>query len=204
MIVGVSLQPVGHISTYLSAGIDLKRGDRVVVEADAGTCFATVEIEPHSPAATLDLRCSNRCCASPMNAICARRMKTVPRAGSQADVRRGNPPARPGDETGQRQLHLRRAQGGILLRGRKAHRLSQPGPRPGQRPAGARRDATDRRARRDQGDRRNRPLRARVVLLVVAARLRGGHGQDGARAGAGAQSLAPGRDVRAAQMLPAL
>jgi len=55
MIVGVSLQPVGHISTYLSSGIDLKRGDRVVVEADAGTCFATVEIEPHSPAATLDL-----------------------------------------------------------------------------------------------------------------------------------------------------
>jgi cell fate regulator YaaT (PSP1 superfamily) len=55
MIVGVSLQAVGHISTYLSSGIDLKRGDRVVVEADAGTCFATVEIEPHSPAATLDL-----------------------------------------------------------------------------------------------------------------------------------------------------
>ena len=55
MIVGVSLQAVGHISTYLSSGIDLKRGDRVVVEGDAGTCFATIEIEPHPPAATLDL-----------------------------------------------------------------------------------------------------------------------------------------------------
>jgi cell fate regulator YaaT (PSP1 superfamily) len=55
MVVGVSLQPAGHISTYLSAGIDLKRGDRVLVEADAGACFATVEIEPHPAAATLDL-----------------------------------------------------------------------------------------------------------------------------------------------------
>jgi len=55
MIVGVSLQPVGHISTYLCGGIDLKRGDRVVVEADAGACFATVEVGPHPPAATLDL-----------------------------------------------------------------------------------------------------------------------------------------------------
>jgi cell fate regulator YaaT (PSP1 superfamily) len=55
MIVGVSLQPVGHISTYLCGRIDLKRGDRVVVEADAGACFATVEVGPHPPAATLDL-----------------------------------------------------------------------------------------------------------------------------------------------------
>ena len=48
------------------------------------------------------------------------------------------------------------------------------------------------------------PMRARAMLLVVAARFRSGHGQDGARAGAGAQSLAAGRDVRAAEMLPAL
>ncbi|MGO9061924.1 MAG: stage 0 sporulation family protein [Candidatus Binataceae bacterium] len=54
-IVGVSLQPVGHIATYLCDGMDLKRGDRVVVEADSGPCFASVEIEPRTPAATLDL-----------------------------------------------------------------------------------------------------------------------------------------------------
>jgi cell fate regulator YaaT (PSP1 superfamily) len=54
-VVGVSLQPVGHITTYLCDGLDLKRGDRVVVEADNGLCFASVEVEPREPAATLDL-----------------------------------------------------------------------------------------------------------------------------------------------------
>src|SRR5271156_1592865 len=54
-IVGVSLQPVGHITTYLCDGLDLKRGDRVVVEADNGLCFASVEIAPREAAATLDL-----------------------------------------------------------------------------------------------------------------------------------------------------
>lgn len=54
-VVGVSLQPVGHITTYLCEGLDLKRGDRVVVEADNGLCFASVEVEPQPPAATLDL-----------------------------------------------------------------------------------------------------------------------------------------------------
>jgi len=55
MVVGVSLQPVGHIFNYLSGGIDLKRGDRVVVETDAGACFATVTTEPCPPSVALDL-----------------------------------------------------------------------------------------------------------------------------------------------------
>ncbi len=55
MVVGVSLQPVGHISSYLSGAMALKRGDRVVVETDAGACFATVETEPHPPAPGVDL-----------------------------------------------------------------------------------------------------------------------------------------------------
>jgi cell fate regulator YaaT (PSP1 superfamily) len=55
MIVGVSLQPVGHIATYLCEGLDLKCGDRVVVEADAGPCFGKVEVEPRQPAMSLDL-----------------------------------------------------------------------------------------------------------------------------------------------------
>jgi cell fate regulator YaaT (PSP1 superfamily) len=55
MIVGVSLQPVGHISTYLCGTIELRRGDRVIVEADAGPCFATVETGPSLPAPSLDL-----------------------------------------------------------------------------------------------------------------------------------------------------
>jgi cell fate regulator YaaT (PSP1 superfamily) len=55
MVVGVSVQPVGHVFSYLSGGIELKRGDRVIVDADAGACFATVEIEPHAPSPTMDL-----------------------------------------------------------------------------------------------------------------------------------------------------
>ena len=55
MVVGVSLQPIGHIFSYLSGGFDLKRGDRVIVESDTGACFATVETEPRPPSITLDL-----------------------------------------------------------------------------------------------------------------------------------------------------
>jgi cell fate regulator YaaT (PSP1 superfamily) len=55
MVVGVSLRPVGHVFNYLSGGIGLKRGDRVVVETDFGTCFATVETEPCPPSVSVDL-----------------------------------------------------------------------------------------------------------------------------------------------------
>ena len=54
-IVAISLQRTGHLHSFLSAGLPLKRGDRVVVESDIGTRIGTVEIEPHEPALTLDL-----------------------------------------------------------------------------------------------------------------------------------------------------
>ena len=54
-IVAVSLQRTGHLHTFLSAGLELKRGDRVVIESEIGTRIGTVEIEPHEPALTLDL-----------------------------------------------------------------------------------------------------------------------------------------------------
>jgi cell fate regulator YaaT (PSP1 superfamily) len=54
-IVAVSLQQVGHLYNYLSAGLPLKRGDRVLVESEAGTRIGTIVIEPHEPALTLDL-----------------------------------------------------------------------------------------------------------------------------------------------------
>jgi cell fate regulator YaaT (PSP1 superfamily) len=53
-IVAVSLQPTGHLFNYLTGGYSLKRGDRVLVEADAGTRIGTVEIAPHDAALTLD------------------------------------------------------------------------------------------------------------------------------------------------------
>jgi cell fate regulator YaaT (PSP1 superfamily) len=54
-IVAVSLQPAGHLYNYLAGGLTLKRGDRVLVEGEAGTRLGTIEIEPHEPARTLDL-----------------------------------------------------------------------------------------------------------------------------------------------------
>jgi cell fate regulator YaaT (PSP1 superfamily) len=55
MVVGVSLQPVGHIFNYLTGGIELKRGDRVLVETENGTSFAVVETAPCPPSVSLDL-----------------------------------------------------------------------------------------------------------------------------------------------------
>jgi cell fate regulator YaaT (PSP1 superfamily) len=54
-IVAISLQQTGHLYNYLAGGLELKRGDRVLVEGEAGTRLGTVEIEPHEPARTLDL-----------------------------------------------------------------------------------------------------------------------------------------------------
>jgi cell fate regulator YaaT (PSP1 superfamily) len=54
-IVAVSLQRTGHLYSFLSDGLDLKRGDRVLVESDIGTRIGTVEIESHEAARTIDL-----------------------------------------------------------------------------------------------------------------------------------------------------
>ncbi len=54
-IVAVSLQHAGHLYNYLSAGLTLRRGDRVLVESEAGTRIGTIVVEPHEPALTLDL-----------------------------------------------------------------------------------------------------------------------------------------------------
>jgi cell fate regulator YaaT (PSP1 superfamily) len=54
-IVAVSFLPVGHLYNYLAGDLALRRGDRVVVEGESGTRIATVEVEPHEPARTLDL-----------------------------------------------------------------------------------------------------------------------------------------------------
>ncbi len=54
-IIGVSLQPTGHLFNYLAGEHPLRRGDRVLVEADSGTRVGTVEVEPHEAALTLDI-----------------------------------------------------------------------------------------------------------------------------------------------------
>jgi cell fate regulator YaaT (PSP1 superfamily) len=54
-IIGVSLQPTGHLFNYLAGEHALRRGDRVLVEADSGTRVGTVEVEPHEAALTLDI-----------------------------------------------------------------------------------------------------------------------------------------------------
>jgi cell fate regulator YaaT (PSP1 superfamily) len=54
-IVAVSLHATGHLYNYLVGDLTLKRGDRVLVEAESGMRLATVEVPPHEPAQTLDL-----------------------------------------------------------------------------------------------------------------------------------------------------
>lgn len=54
-IVAVSLRPTGHLYNYLAGDFTLRRGDRVLVEAEAGARIGTVEVEPHEPALALNL-----------------------------------------------------------------------------------------------------------------------------------------------------
>jgi len=54
-IVAVSLQQAGHLYNFLAGEGTLRRGERVLVESEAGTRVGTVEIEPHEPADTIDL-----------------------------------------------------------------------------------------------------------------------------------------------------
>ncbi|HLW69619.1 MAG TPA: regulatory iron-sulfur-containing complex subunit RicT [Candidatus Binataceae bacterium] len=55
-IVAVSLQPTGHLYNYLAPAFALRRGDRVLVDTENGARLGTVELAPHEPARTLDLR----------------------------------------------------------------------------------------------------------------------------------------------------
>ena len=55
-IVAVSLQQTGHLYNFLSGDRELRRGERVLVESEAGARVGTVEIEPHEPAQTIDLK----------------------------------------------------------------------------------------------------------------------------------------------------
>jgi cell fate regulator YaaT (PSP1 superfamily) len=54
-IVAVSLQQTGHLYNFLAGDAALKRGDRVLIESEAGTRVGTVEIEPHEPARSIDI-----------------------------------------------------------------------------------------------------------------------------------------------------
>jgi cell fate regulator YaaT (PSP1 superfamily) len=54
-IVAVSLQQTGHLYNFLAGDRSLRRGERVLVESEAGARVGTVEIEPHEPAQTIDL-----------------------------------------------------------------------------------------------------------------------------------------------------
>ncbi len=54
-IVAISLQRTGHLYNFLSGGLNLKRGDRVLVDSEIGSRIGTVESEPHEPVLTLEL-----------------------------------------------------------------------------------------------------------------------------------------------------
>ncbi len=54
-IVAVAFQPTGHLHNYLAGELALRRGDRVLVDAESGERIGTIIVEPHEPAQTLDL-----------------------------------------------------------------------------------------------------------------------------------------------------
>ena len=54
-IIAVSLQQTGHLYNFLAGDRPLRRGERVLVESEAGARVGTVEVEPHEPAQTIDL-----------------------------------------------------------------------------------------------------------------------------------------------------
>jgi cell fate regulator YaaT (PSP1 superfamily) len=54
-IVGVELQPIGHVSNYAPNDLPLMRGDRVLVETDAGLRLGTVVFEPHEADRSIDV-----------------------------------------------------------------------------------------------------------------------------------------------------
>jgi len=54
-IIAVSLQQAGHLYNFLAGERTLRRGERVLVESEAGARVGTVEIEPHEPAHSIDL-----------------------------------------------------------------------------------------------------------------------------------------------------
>ena len=54
-IVAIAFQPTGHLHNYLAGGLALRRGDRVLVDAESGERIGTIIVEPHEPAQTLDL-----------------------------------------------------------------------------------------------------------------------------------------------------
>lgn len=53
-IVAVAFQPTGHLYNCLAGELALRRGDRVLVEAESGERIGTIIVEPHEPAQTLD------------------------------------------------------------------------------------------------------------------------------------------------------
>jgi cell fate regulator YaaT (PSP1 superfamily) len=54
-IAGIEFQPIGHIANYASKDLPLKRGDRVLVECEAGLRLGTVVFEPHEADRTIDI-----------------------------------------------------------------------------------------------------------------------------------------------------
>lgn len=54
-IVAIAFQPTGHLYNYLAGEMELRHGDRVLVDTDGGERIGTIVVEPHEPAQTIDL-----------------------------------------------------------------------------------------------------------------------------------------------------
>ena len=177
----------------------------MLVEGEAGTRLGTVEIEPHEPARTLDL--------AAMRPVVRLARDTDLRVEEDTLSREHNAQRLCVTRIRERDLPMKLVTVDYTYDGRKAIFYFIAENRVDFRDL-VRDLANTLRVRvemkqigaRDEieGDRRNRTVRARAMLLVVVARFRSGHRQNGARSGPRAQSVAAGRHVRPPQVLPAL
>ncbi len=167
-IVAVSLQQTGHLYNFLAGDRELRRGERVLVESEAGARVGTVEIEPHEPAQTIDLSA----------------LRPIIRIASDHDfhleqeniAREAHARRLCVERIRERRVQMKLVNADYTFDGRKVtfyfvaegpRRFPRPGARSRQHAARAGRDETDWRARRDQSHRRTRSVRPRAMLLVA-------------------------------------
>ena len=147
-------------------GIPVQKGQRVVVEGEAGFEYAEVTNLRPMILKQCQLRDARRLVRIATDDDCG---ELSGEAGARKAVLPGHPANRRGEEPhaqgDPRRGDLRRPEGHRLLHLRDPHRLSQAGPGPDVPPPPADRDAAGRSPRRNQDARRHRSLRFDPLLL---------------------------------------
>ncbi len=204
-LIGVRLREPLLAEDHLTTDTDLHVGDLVLVDLGGGTAVGEVR-RPKRAAALVQARPRLSSGGPARHPRGSGRVARPPRArGARGgDVPAHGPRARARDEDRGRRDRALAPPRHRLLQLRGAGGLPRPRARPRPRVPRPDRDAPDRGARHHQAARRHRPLRPAALLLVAPAQVRSDLGQDGQGAGHAADRQPAARQLRAAQVLPAL